>query len=134
MTGFKKGTGSLDLSEDEDEQDDEQADDDVEPEPEPDMSTNTEPDTAIDMNDLPYLVDRQMRGANVNADRTKQLQLSVRPFIEDIEDDLINDLKNEIDGPVYRGDVREAMLVVAKENPELVAEKLREWGVEVLDR
>lgn len=129
MTGFKKGTGSLDLD-DEGEQDDEQADDDVEPT----MSTNTETDTPIDMNDLPYLVDRQMRGANVNADRTKQLQLSVRPFVEDIEDSLINDLKSEIDGPVYRGDVREAALCVAKENPELVAEKLREWGVEVLDK
>lgn len=128
MTGFKKGTGSLDLSDDE--QDDEQADDDVEPT----MSTNTTETDAIDMNDLPYLVDRQMRGANVNADRSKQLQLSVRPEIEGVEDDLIIDLKAEIDGPVYRGDVREAMLVVAKENPELVAEKLREWGVEVLEK
>lgn len=135
MTGFKKGTGSLDLS-DEDESNDERESDDAEPEPT--MSTNTttteREDTAIDMDDLPYLVDRQMRGANVNADRSKQLQLSVRPFVEGVENDLINDLNERVDGPVYRGDVREAALLVAEENPELVAEKLRDWGVEVLDK
>lgn len=129
MTGFKKGTGSLDLSEEsEDEQ--ESAD-----ESEPDMSTNTTAtDTDINMNDLPYLVDRQMRGAGVNADRTKQLQLSVRPFVADVEESLIDDLDDRVDGPVYRGDIREAALIVAEENPELIAEKLREWGVEVLDK
>lgn len=132
MTGFKKGTGNIDLPGDDDD-DDEQEDDAVEPEPQPDMST-TETDTAIDMDDLPYLVSRQMRGANVNADRSKQLQLSVRPFVEGIEDSLINDLNDRVDGPVYRGDVREAALIVARDNPELIAEKLREWGVDVLDQ
>jgi hypothetical protein len=88
----------------------------------------------FDMNDLPYLVQRQMRGASVNADRTKQLLLEVRPFVKEGEEDFLNDLQDLVDGPVYKGDAREAAMVVAQEHPELVAETLREWGIEYLDK
>jgi hypothetical protein len=88
----------------------------------------------FNMNDLPYLVQRQMRGASVNADRTNQLLLEVRPFVKNDEDTFLEDLKDLIDGPVFKGDAREAAMVVAQENPELVAEKLREWGIEYLDK
>ncbi|MFD1600633.1 hypothetical protein ACFSBX_16970 [Halobellus rarus] len=88
----------------------------------------------FDMDDLPYLVQRQMRGASVNADRTKQLLLEVRPFVKEGEEDFLNDLQDLVDGPVYKGDAREAAMVVAQEHPELVAEKLREWGIEYLDK
>lgn len=88
----------------------------------------------FDMDDLPYLVQRQMRGASVNADRTKQLLLEVRPFVKEGEEDFLNDLQDLVDGPVYKGDAREAAMVVAQEHPELVTEKLREWGIEYLDK
>ncbi|WP_331232412.1 hypothetical protein [Natronorarus salvus] len=88
----------------------------------------------FNMNDLPYLVQRRMRGASVNADRTNQLLLEVRPFVKDDEDTFLEDLNDLVDGPVYKGDAREAAMVVAQENPELVAEKLREWGIEYLDK
>lgn len=88
----------------------------------------------FDIDDLPYLVQRQMRGASVNADRTKQLLLEVRPFVKEGEEAFLNDLQDLVDGPVYKGDAREAAMVVAQEHPELVAEKLREWGIEYLDK
>lgn len=88
----------------------------------------------FDMDNLPYLVRRQMRGASVNADRTKQLLLEVRPFVKDGEEDFLNELRNLVDGPVYKGDAREAAMIVAQEHPELVGEKLREWGIEYLDK
>ncbi|MCY4732818.1 hypothetical protein KY092_19975 [Natronomonas gomsonensis] len=88
----------------------------------------------FDMDSLPYLVQRQMRGASVNADRTKQLLLEVRPFVKEGEEAFLDDLQDLVDGPVYKGDAREAAMVVAQEHPELVAEKLREWGIEYLDK
>ncbi|UHQ99138.1 hypothetical protein HYG81_26200 (plasmid) [Natrinema zhouii] len=88
----------------------------------------------FDIDDLPYLVQRQMRGASVNADRTKQLLLEVRPFVKEDEEAFLNNLQDLVGGPVYKGDAREAAMVVAQEHPELVAEKLREWGIEYLDK
>ncbi|WP_129116638.1 hypothetical protein [Halegenticoccus tardaugens] len=88
----------------------------------------------FDIDNLPYLVQRQMRGASVNADRTNQLLLEVRPFVKDDEDTFLDDLRDLVDGPVYKGDAREAAMVVAQENPELVAKKLSEWGIEYLDK
>ncbi len=161
MTGLKKGTGSLDFDEEPDEKDDTKV---SEPEAEersadtdaqPDQQTESESpaETAsssdgtpqaeaqaqvqagdFDMDSLPYLVRRQMRGASVNADRTKQLLLEVRPFVKEGEEAFLDDLQDFVDGPVYKGDAREAAMVVAQEHPELVAEKLREWGIEYLDK
>lgn len=116
---------------------------DLDSEPRAKAATDTAPSSAadttsqapdFDIDDLPYLVQRQMRGASVNADRTNQLLLEVRPFVKDDEDTFLDDLQNLVDGPVYKGDAREAAMVVAQENPKLVAEKLREWGIEYLDK
>ncbi|WP_254547133.1 hypothetical protein [Halomarina pelagica] len=118
-------------------------DGDRDSEPHADTATDSTASTAtpttpqspdFDMDSLPYLVRRQMRGAAVNADRTNQLLLEVRPFVKDDEDTFLDDLRDLVDGPVYKGDAREAAMVVAQENPELVAEKLREWGIEYLDK
>lgn len=174
MTGFKKGTGSLNFEEDTDqdepseaheqEQDQEHEEDEglvqatqQEQEPERgqpqahdvDAEPPAEPATAsgssstadaspsspkVDMENLPYLVQRQMRGASVNADRTNQLLLEVRHFVKENEDTFLDDLQDLVNGPVYKGDAREAAMIVAHENPELVADKLREWGIEYLDK
>jgi len=162
MGGLKKGTGSLDFDEEDDEEDDdakvsesEAEKKSVNTEAQPDQQTESESATEtasssegmtqaevqaqtqageFDMDSLPYLVQRQMRGASVNADRTKQLLLEVRPFVKDGEEAFLNDLQDLVDGPVYKGDAREAAMVIAQEHPELVAEKLREWGIGYLDK
>lgn len=159
MTGLKKGTGSLDFDEEPDEKDDTKvsepkseersADTDTQPDQETEFESPAETASSsdgtpqaeaqvqagdFDMDSLPYLVRRQMRGASVNADRTKQLLLEVRPFVKEGEEDFLDDLQDLVDGPVYKGDAREAAMVVAQEHPELVAEKLREWGIEYLDK
>jgi len=162
MGGLKKGTGSLDFDEEPDEEDDdakvsesETEEKSANTEAQPDQQAESESPTEtasssegmtqaeaqaqtqageFDMDSLPYLVQRQMRGASVNADRTKQLLLEVRPFVKDGEEAFLNDLQDLVDGPVYKGDAREAAMVVAQEHPELVAEKLREWGIEYLDK
>lgn len=145
MTGLKKGTGSLDFDSDEADAEDETRPESIPASEDGDVSDSQEvnepstPETAsqapdIDVDDLPYLVQRQMRGASVNADRTNQLLLEVRPFVKADEDTFLADLQDRVDGPVYKGDAREAALVVAQEHPELVAEKLTEWGIEYLDK
>jgi hypothetical protein len=162
MGGLKKGTGSLDFDEEPDEEDDDikvsepeaeeksantdaQLDQQAESESPTETASPSEGMTQaeaqaqtqageFDMDSLPYLVQRQMRGASVNADRTKQLLLEVRPFIKEGEEAFLNDLQDFVDGPVYKGDAREAAMVVAQEHPELVAEKLREWGIEYLNK
>lgn len=142
MTGFKKGTGSLDFDDEEAaqaakdaetvEEDTDEHDSESGADGETDSGSSQDADFNVDS--LPYLVQRQMRGASVNADRTNQLLLEVRLFVKDDEDTFLNDLQDLVDGPVYKGDAREAAMVVAQENPELVAEKLREWGIEYLDK
>ena len=162
MGGLKKGTGSLDFDEEPDEEDDDikvseseaeeksanteaQLDQQAESESPTETASSSEGLTQaeaqaqtqageFDMDNLPYLVQRQMRGASVNADRTKQLLLEVRPFVKEGEEAFLDDLQDLVDGPVYKGDAREAAMVVAQEHPELVAEKLREWGIEYLDK
>jgi len=162
MGGLKKGTGSLDFGEEPDEEDDDtkvseseaeekSANTDARPDQQAESESPTETASSsegmtqaeaqaqtqageFDMDSLPYLVQRQMRGASVNADRTKQLLLEVRPFVKEGEEAFLDDLQDLVDGPVYKGDAREAAMVVAQEHPELVAEKLREWGIEYLDK
>ena len=162
MGGLKKGTGSLDFDEEPDEEDDDikvseseaeeksanteaQLDQQAESESPTETASSSEGLTQaeaqaqtqageFDMDSLPYLVQRQMRGASVNADRTKQLLLEVRPFVKEGEEAFLDDLQDLVDGPVYKGDAREAAMVVAQEHPELVAEKLRGWGIEYLDK
>lgn len=145
MTGLKKGTGSLDFDSDEADaehepraestpasEDDDESDSQKEGTPSTAETTSQSPD--LDVGDLPYLVQRQMRGASVNADRTNQLLLEVRPFVKADEDTFLSELQDRVDGPVYKGDAREAALVVAQEHPDLVAEKLTEWGIKYLDK
>ncbi|WP_330633655.1 hypothetical protein [Halocatena halophila] len=125
MTGFKSGTSNPleDLND---------QDDDNDQDSEPDENTAQE-SSSVDLDNLPYLAERQLRGAATNADRTKQLLLKVRPFVDRQEDDFINEVQKLVGGDVTKSDAREAAIIVAQENPELVAEKLREWGIEYLN-
>lgn len=120
MTGFKSGAGDP-FGDDELEDDDGQD------------TNESQSSDSVDIDDLPYLAERQLRGVAVNADRSKQLRLQVREFVERGEDAFVQELQERLDTSVHKADAREAAMVVAHENPELVAAKLREWGIDYLN-
>jgi len=100
-------------------------------EPEPDdqqdgvMDVETEPTDAepTAQPDIPY----KFRRDSVKQDR-KQRPIFIRPEVEERESTFLRNLEDEVGEDVYKTDALEAALVVAMDNPDLVAEKLREWG------
>lgn len=102
--------------------DDEEEIEDVEEEPATGTQTEdtaTEPSTPR----LPYIHRRD----KVNEGRD-QVPFFLRDFVRDGEDDLRDAVEAQLDETVPKSDVREAAMLVAQENEDLVAEKLREWG------
>lgn len=77
---------------------------------------------------FPYVVRRE----KVNAGR-EQVPFFLREHVINGESELQNDLETILGEEVYKSDYREAAMVVAQRNPELIAEVLREWGYD-LDR
>ena len=77
---------------------------------------------------LPY----KLRRHNVNHGR-EQVPYFLRPEIIDAEDQLKETLEADLGETVYKSDYREAAMVVAQRNPDLIADVLREWGYD-LDR
>lgn len=75
---------------------------------------------------LPYKLRRQ----NVNEGR-EQVPYFLRPEITEREEGLKRTLEDDLGETVYKSDYREAAMVVAQRNPELVAEVLREWGYDL---
>lgn len=75
------------------------------------------------MESLPYTLRRD----KVNEGR-EQVPFFLREAVVDGEDDLRDALEERLGEDVYKSDYREASMVVAQRNPELVAEVLREWG------
>jgi hypothetical protein len=90
-------------------------------------TTDIEPDSSITEDtgqpEIPY----KFRRSSVKEDR-KQRPIFIRPEVEDRESTFLRNLEDEVGEDVYKTDALEAALVVAMDNPELVAEKLREWG------
>lgn len=72
---------------------------------------------------LPYIFERD----GVKADR-KMIQFFLRDEAQRLEDDLLQDVEADLGADVYRTDLREALVHVAAEHPEEVADELREWG------
>ena len=84
-----------------------------------DDSGTTEPSTPR----LPYI----HRRSKVNEGRD-QVPFFLRDFVRDGEDDLRDAVEGRLGESVPKSDVREAAMLVAQENEDLVAAKLREWG------
>jgi hypothetical protein len=82
---------------------------------------STDVDTA--QPDIPY----KFRRDSVKQDR-KQRPIFIRPEVEERESTFLRNLEDEVGEDVYKTDALEAALVVAMDNPDLVAEELREWG------
>lgn len=87
-----------------------------------DQSTSDRPT----MDSIPY----KLRREKVNEGR-EQVPYFLREEIIEAEDDLQAALEAMLDEDVYKSDYREAAMVVAQRNPELVAEVLREWGYDL---
>jgi flagellar biosynthesis/type III secretory pathway M-ring protein FliF/YscJ len=88
-----------------------------------------EPETTADrppMSSIPY----KLRRDKVNEGR-EQVPYFLREEIIEDEDELQETLEELLGENVYKSDYREAAMVVAQRNPELVAEVLREWGYDL---
>ncbi|MBX0296427.1 hypothetical protein [Haloarcula nitratireducens] len=72
---------------------------------------------------IPY----KFRRSSVKEGRT-QRPIFVRPHVEERESDFLRELEDDLGEDVYKTDALEAALVVAMNNPDLVADELREWG------
>jgi hypothetical protein len=86
-------------------------------------------ETATDrptMSSIPY----KLRRNKVNEGR-EQVPYFLREEIIEDEDELQGTLEGLLGEDVYKSDYREAAMVVAQRNPELVAEVLREWGYDL---
>jgi len=79
--------------------------------------------TSSQTRSLPYIHSRD----GVKDGRT-QRPIFLRDHIESGIDDLVTQMEEEFGGDVYKTDITEAAMAVAQENPELVREKLDEWG------
>ncbi|KTG16554.1 hypothetical protein [Haloferax profundi] len=145
--GLKSGSrdAGLDDSEDDVEQSVEQEQDvvesETEPAPEPSSTetedTDTESKAASEsesesesqrptMASIPY----KLRRDKVNEGR-EQVPYFLREEVIDGETELQDTLEELLDEKVYKSDYREAAMVVAQRNPELIAEVLREWGYDL---
>lgn len=78
------------------------------------------------MSSIPY----KLRRDTVNEGRS-QVPYFLRDEIVEAEDDLRDELETILEENVYKSDYREAAMVVAQRNPDLVAEVLREWGYDL---
>ncbi|WP_049904849.1 hypothetical protein [Haloferax gibbonsii] len=78
------------------------------------------------MDSLPY----KLRRDKVNEGR-EQVPYFLREEVIDGEAELQDTLEELLDEKVYKSDYREAAMVVAQRNPELIAEVLREWGYDL---
>lgn len=72
---------------------------------------------------LPYIHSR-----NGVKDGRNQRPVFLRDHVEDGIDDLVAQMEAEFGENVYKTDVTEAAMAIAEEHPELVTEKLDEWG------
>ncbi len=90
-------------------------------------STTSEPESQRPtMDSIPY----KLRRDKVNEGR-EQVPYFLREGVLEAEDEFQDTLEELLGEKVYKSDYREASMVVAQRNPELIAEVLREWGYDL---
>lgn len=95
----------------------------------PESSPNSEAEktgSRPSMDSIPY----KLRREKVNEGRD-QVPFFLRKEVINAEDEFQDTLEELLNENVYKSDYREAAMVVAQRNPELVAEVLREWGYDL---
>ena len=88
---------------------------------------------AIGADELPFIARRNARGDNVKAGREKQRLFELRPGIAGKEAELLAELEIRLGTDVPKTDAREAALAVIYERPDLVADRLEQWGINYFD-
>ena len=88
--------------------------------------SSTDDATRPTVSSLPYTLRRD----RVNEGRS-QIPFFLREAVVDGETELQDTLEGMLGEEVYKSDYREAAMVVAQRNPELVAAVLREWGYDL---
>ena len=78
--------------------------------------------------DIPYIARRRANGESTQWQRSR-LTFYVRDHVEAGERELKNEVETALEEEVTKFDLREAAYLVAQENPEAVAEKLKKMGV-----
>lgn len=78
------------------------------------------------MASIPY----KLRRSRVNEGRD-QVPFFLREEVVEGESELQDSLEELLGEDVYKSDYREAAMILAQRNPELVAEVLREWGYDL---
>jgi hypothetical protein len=78
------------------------------------------------MDAIPY----KLRREKVNEGR-QQVPYFLREEVIAAEDELQDTLEELLGEDIYKSDYREAAMVVAQRNPDLVASVLREWGYDL---
>lgn len=142
---MKKGSGSLDFGEDGDDSNDESDDseprtEDLSEERSTDQSnteqTPTQPEStesepkSDDEPEYPYFV----RRSKVGDERDERIEVYLRTEVSDQESAFRSDLADALEtGEVSKTDAREFALKYAFENPEGVAELMREEGHGITD-
>lgn len=61
-------------------------------------------------------------------DGRNQRPIFLRDEVEEQLPELLSELEDRLGEDVYKTDVQEAAILIAIEHPDLIAEKLREWG------
>ena len=121
---MKKGSTDDPFADDEEDSEDESGLGESEQfEIEPSSSGSTRTQSTTQRQSLPYIHSRD--GVK---DGRKQRPVFLREHIEEGIDDLVDQMEDEFGEDVYKTDITEAAMAVAQENPELVLEKLEEWG------
>ncbi|WP_255494151.1 hypothetical protein [Halarchaeum sp. CBA1220] len=85
-----------------------------------------EGDDRPSMSSIPY----KLRRNKVNEGR-EQVPYFLREDVIAGEEELQDTLEDALGETVYKSDYREAAMVVAQRNPELIADILREWGYDL---
>jgi flagellar biosynthesis/type III secretory pathway M-ring protein FliF/YscJ len=120
---MKDGPGSDPFSDDEDQDDGDEATTESKSEPEPET-----PETEMNTTEkYPYVLRRD----TVKDERDNEHVAFLRDEFADLEQDIVSDVADELDmrvKDVSVTDIREAMVQVASENPERMAEVLLDWG------
>lgn len=89
-------------------------------------STSEQTGQRPSMSSIPY----KLRREKVNEGR-EQVPFFLREEVINAEDELKENLEEMLGGTVYKSDYREAAMIVAQRNPDLIAEVLREWGYDL---
>jgi hypothetical protein len=88
-----------------------------------DVDSDSDVSSGGESGQLPYIYARDSV-----KDGRQQRPIFLRDEIEEGIPELVTKLEASLGKDVYRTDVLEAAVVIAQQNPDLVAEELEEWG------